>query len=170
MINYSDVPPIGLAGHTVGGKEMNVEKEVKRLKESNVRGCPVNRRLKTRLLRKVFIQMCLKFQKQAGVFNNKSVKGASSTPTGWKTNNVIMCNKCKKGKAIREKRSWKPPAGVTLISKKELYETETKEQGVRQSGKRTYNKGSDVDIGKDVQSSCEFIDKRVLKANSEGFY
>jgi len=116
-----DLPVVGTAGHTLGSLVINASKEIENLKRQHVKGCPVNRRIITRITRRSFRRMCLKFQKRAGIFEENQVTGSSSTKYGWVTNNISICSECKIGINVRAGKRYSTPYNILFVTKGELH-------------------------------------------------
>ena len=116
-------PIVGTAGHMSGGAvQMNANQEIARLKTLFLKGCPVNRRTPTKMTRRSFEQNCLTFQKRAGVLDppTKVINGSTSTPAGWRTNNINICNDCETGEGVRTDEEYEAPLNISFITQREL--------------------------------------------------
>ncbi len=111
---------VGTAGHVTGSITISAVQEIEKLKKLFLKGCPVNRRTPTRMTLKSFRKNCMTFQRRAGVFKEATMIGSSSTPAGWRTNNVSLCTSCGIGEVVRNGGEHEAPLNLTFVTIKEL--------------------------------------------------
>lgn len=116
-----DIPAVGLSGHAITTKVRTTITPEERGKMMSLRGCPVNRKIKTKMTRDAFKRACLIHQENAGIGNSseEELEGGNKgiiTLDGFKTNNWYMCAMCNTGEQIREgNNTFKPPINLTFI-------------------------------------------------------
>ncbi len=117
MMNKLNVPIVGLSGHSITMHVRTTLSPEEKKKMMELRGCPVNRRVKTIMTRDAFKRACLIHQKKANVgvdTENKNHK-CINTLEGFKTNNWHVCSICTTGEKIREgSNKFSPPKNLTL--------------------------------------------------------
>lgn len=117
-IDVCDVPCPGTAGH-VSGSEMRGKTSQKiyleKLKNLAASGCPVNKKIPTKMTRKSFIEACNHHRTLAETDRNRNNKFAIITMTGFKSNNKRMCVNCERGERIKSGEPFEPPFNVTFI-------------------------------------------------------
>lgn len=108
-------------GHTLFRLKHCSASEREKFKLMKSRGCPVNKKIPTKMTRDAFVRMCTAFQKMAGIIKennpNKDQKGKAvrSTAHGFRTNNQKVCTDCEIGEAVRNKQNFKPPINLTFV-------------------------------------------------------
>ncbi len=113
---------VGTAGHVTGSNSLTISavQEIEKLKKLFIKGCPVNRKTPTRMTLKSFRKNCMTFQKRAGVFKEESITGSSSTPAGWRTNNVSLCTSCGIGERVRGDKNHAAPLNIIFVELREI--------------------------------------------------
>ncbi len=115
-MNELNVPVIGLSGHALNMRILTTLAPEERKKMMKLRGCPVNRRVKTTLTRDTFKRMCLAHQKKADVGGETKNHKCINTADGFKSNNWHVCSDCVTGEMIREgTKEFPPPENLTFI-------------------------------------------------------
>ena len=120
--DYTELPERGTSGHLAGTTVFNAAEEAVKIRSLFITGCPVNKKTPTKMTQQSFKKMCTKYQKKAGIFDDKETRVSTSTAMGWSTTNLHICGACKIGMRLREGLNYKPPVNITFISQETLDE------------------------------------------------
>lgn len=107
-------PEISEAGHLISTRSMvSVTPEEKAVMMRSV-GCPVNRKIKTKMLEVSFTKMCLLYQDRAGVGEEETCGKAVSTATGFISSNYYVCGPCEIGRSVKAGERFSPPFNLSF--------------------------------------------------------
>ena len=118
-IEVGAVPCPGLSGHMSGAQLRGKVSQIvslEKLRTVATSGCPVNKKVPTKMSEKAFVRTCNHYRELAEKDRNHKNKFVISTLTGFKSSNRRMCVDCKTGEKVKNEKPFKPPAGITFIN------------------------------------------------------
>lgn len=124
-IATNEIPTTSQPHNTTGVRlrsKVPQSKILDKLKNFAAGGCPINRKIPTKMSRESFIITCQAFKKIADHDRNNKNKYAISTPQGFRTNNRRVCVDCEIGIAVAAEKPFEAPFHITFIELTDLKE------------------------------------------------
>jgi hypothetical protein len=119
-INLPQSIPISTAGHVMSANTTGRFTKEERMSLYRLRGCPINKRIRTKMLKETFVKICMKKQKKANMLDtDKTYTATSVNGAHFAYNNASICGQCVIAEQIRNEEEFEPPVGITFIELKD---------------------------------------------------